>query len=59
VNHLLVVAGVVGLVITRSQRIPRDRERQEFDMSDTLEWNAKTRPPDLRTRYGPAAHKET
>ena len=28
--------------ITRSQRIPRDRERQEFDMSDPLDWNAKT-----------------
>jgi hypothetical protein len=28
--------------ITPSQRIPRDRERQEFDMSDTLDWNAKT-----------------
>ena len=28
--------------ITRSQRIPRDRERQEFDMSEPLDWNAKT-----------------
>src|SRR6266567_196615 len=26
----------------RSQRILRDRERQESDMSDTLDWNAKT-----------------
>src|SRR6266704_1115137 len=31
-----------GPSITRSQRIPRDRERQEFDMSDALDWNAKT-----------------
>jgi hypothetical protein len=28
--------------ITRSHRLPRDRERREFDMSDTLDWNAKT-----------------
>jgi deazaflavin-dependent oxidoreductase (nitroreductase family) len=28
--------------ITRSQRLPRDRERQEFDMSEPLDWNAKT-----------------
>jgi len=28
-----------GPSIIRSQRLPRDRERQEFDMSD---WNAKT-----------------
>jgi hypothetical protein len=31
-----------GPSITRSQGIPRDRERQEFYMSDTLDWNAKT-----------------
>src|SRR5260370_28924660 len=24
------------------QRIPRDRERQELDMSEPLDWNAKT-----------------
>src|SRR5438552_9729958 len=28
--------------MTRSQRILRDRERQEFDMSDALDWNAQT-----------------
>jgi len=28
--------------ITPSQCRPRDRERQEFDMSDTLDWNART-----------------
>jgi len=28
--------------ISPSQRIPRDRERQEVDMSDTLDWNAQT-----------------
>src|ERR1700692_2571204 len=26
----------------RLSAYPRDRERQEFDMSDTLDWNAKT-----------------
>jgi deazaflavin-dependent oxidoreductase (nitroreductase family) len=31
-----------GPSITRSQRIPRDHERQEFDMSEPLDWNAKT-----------------
>jgi hypothetical protein len=28
--------------ITRSQRIPRDCDRQEFGMSETLDWNTKT-----------------
>src|SRR4029077_5625146 len=27
---------------TPFQRIPRDRERQEFDMSEALDWNAQT-----------------
>ena len=31
---------VTELSITLSQRMPRDRERQEFGMSETLDWNA-------------------